>query len=109
MNQKVDNAQDANGVKLRLSAQRALCGNIPRTLRSVSVEYHDTVIACRYVFDDGATTSEMALLSCAGTEIIADYNEPYTITEEFMTIPFPIKPEYLRYLVYMRAEGVVAL
>ncbi|MEJ2795952.1 hypothetical protein WAE56_21350 [Iodobacter sp. LRB] len=108
MNQKIDNVQDPSGVKLRLSAQRALCGNVPGTLRSVSVEYHDTVIACRYAFDDGATTSEMELLSCASTEIIADYREPYTITEEFVIVPFPSKPEYLRYLVYMRAEDIVA-
>jgi hypothetical protein len=75
---------DDHGVALRLSSQRALLGNVPASLRCASVEYRGTEIACRFVFDGEPEEEERGLLSCAATEIIADYPEPYTISEEHL-------------------------
>jgi hypothetical protein len=99
---------DENGISLRLGAQRALLGNVPHSLRSASVEYRGTDIACCFVFDGDPTEDDKDLLNCAATEILADYREPYTISEEYLAIPAPIKAPCLRYIVFKRHETSVA-
>jgi len=64
-------------VELRLSAQRALLGNIPPTLRVVSLEVRRTVIHFRAVFTSAATNEHRESLSVAATEVIADFSEPF--------------------------------
>lgn len=96
---------DDYGVALRLSSQRALLGNVPVSLRCVSVEYRGTEIACRFVFDGEPDEEERGLLGCAATEIIADYPEPYTLSEEYLAIPSPADVPYLRHIIFMRYEG----
>ncbi len=95
---------DEFGIDLRLSSQRALLGNIPTTLRSASVEYRDTEIACRFVFDGEPSEYDRELLSCAASEIIADYNDPYTISEEYLAVQYPSEMKYLQHIVFARHE-----
>ena len=95
---------DEKGILLRLSAQRALLGNIPPSLRCASVEYRGTDIACRFVFDGEPAEDDKELLSCAATEIIADYSEPFTISEEYLAIRQPAEAPYLRHIVFRRHE-----
>ena len=80
---------DKIGVDLRLSAQRALWGHVPQSLRAVSLEMRDTTIFFRAVSEPGATDAERELLSCAATEVIADFSAPTTIEEEFLDVAPP--------------------
>jgi hypothetical protein len=66
---------------LRLSVQRALLGSVPATLRAVSVAVSDRCIHFRCCFDGPASDDDKELLSQAATEIIADFSEPWTISE----------------------------
>ncbi len=96
--------EDPYGIDLRLSAQRALLSNIPKTLRAASLEYRGTDIACRFIFDGEPTDYDRDLLSCAAAEIIADYNEPYTISEEYLAMPCPVEITHLHHIVFLRDE-----
>jgi hypothetical protein len=94
------------GIDLRLSAQRALWGHVPPSLRAVSLEMRDTTIFFRAVFEPGAPDDDRELLSVAGTEIIADFSAPTTLEEEFLFVAPPTIPPHLRYLVFLRSEPV---
>src|SRR5215204_5532189 len=95
---------DQLGVDLRLSAQRALWGHVPSSLRAVSLEMRGTAILFRAVFEPGASEADRELLSVAATELIADFPAPTTIEEEFLDVALPEKPPRLRYLVFLRSE-----
>ena len=107
MNSHASTEHDDHGVALRLSSQRALLGNVPSGLRCASVEYRGTEIVCRFIFDGEPDEVAKAMLGCAAAEIIADYPEPYTISEEYLAIPSPADMPYLRHIVFMRHEGEV--
>jgi hypothetical protein len=92
-------------VRLRLAAQRALCGAIPPRLRAVSVDLKDKVIRMRSIFDGPPTDAECEALSTASTEIAADFAAPYTISEEILAISEPDEMEHLRWLIYLRNES----
>jgi|SRR5437870_3133686 len=91
--------------RLRLSAQRALWGHVPPSLRAVSLEIRGSVIVFRAVFEPAATKDDRNLLSIAATEVIADFPGPATIEEEFLEVALPTKPSHLRNLVFLRAEA----
>ena len=94
--------------RLRLSAQRALLGAIPPSLRAVSVEFRGTVLHFRAVFDRESGDDDREMLSVACTEIIADYadSELSSVEEEYLALPPPSKPSHLANLVFLRAEPV---
>lgn len=92
--------------KLKLSAQRALLGNIPKSLHSVSLDVSEYTICCRFAFVGVPTEEEKELLSCAATEIIADFSSPYTIAEEYLEGVDSGAVEYLPLLVFLRAENI---
>jgi hypothetical protein len=96
---------DKQDILLRLSAQRALLGNIPTSLRCVSVEYNSTEITCSFVFDGIPSSDDKELLSHAATLIIADYPETYTINEVYLSIPYLQNMPYLRNIVFMHYEN----
>ncbi len=90
-------------IHLRLSAQRALWGHAPSTLRTASIDIKNNVILWKCIFDKDATDNDFELLRMAGTEIIADFSH-FNIEEEMTIIPFPTKTEDLEFLVYYRHE-----
>jgi hypothetical protein len=108
MDSPVDFEPDDHGIRLRLSAQRALWGNIPTSLRAVSVEYDGHLIRCRYVFDGAPSAFDRDLLAQAGTEIISDYSSPYSVDEEFIVLPEPAPISHLKHLVFMRYEAATS-
>jgi len=89
---------------LRLSAQRALLGNVPSSLRSASIEITETTIHFRCQFDKSASENDLEILRCAGTAIIADYPSSYTIEEQFNLLPSPDQMSHLKNLVFLRHE-----
>ena len=92
-------------IGLRLSGQRALWGNVPSSLRAASVELEGARIRFRAIFDAGASASDKDLLSSAAAEIIADFEAPLTMEEEFLDIPAPSDMEHLQNLLFLRAEN----
>jgi hypothetical protein len=96
-------------VYIRLSAQRALWGQVPPNLRAVSVDADEQKVYFRCVFDGQPTEEEWELLSEVASEIIADFPAPYTIEEEYLSISSPLPMTHLKYLVYLRYEQNEAL
>jgi len=95
---------DPHGVNLRLSAQRALWGNVPRTLRAASVERQGTRICCRFIFDGTASEEDRETVSLVGGHIIGDYPPEFTLDEEFLELQGPGQMTHLKYLVFLRFE-----
>jgi hypothetical protein len=91
-------------VNLRLSAQRALWGAVPASLRAFSVEISGHIIHVRSVFDETWTEEHKELLSIAGSEIISDFHAPFTIEEEFLNIPVKEAMKHLTHLIFLRHE-----
>jgi len=93
-------------VQMKLSAQRALLGQVTPSLRSVSMCWDEanTVIRVRYIFDGAPSDSVKDAALCEGTQIIADFPSPWTIDEEFVNTPYPEKMEHLDWLVFLRCE-----
>lgn len=100
----VERDHTEQAVRLKLSAQRALWGNVPPTLRAVSLEQRGDAIYFRCVFTSDATDDDVELLSIAGTEVIADFSAPMTLQEEVIRLDPPTKPSHLTHLVFLRAE-----
>lgn len=90
--------------QVRLSAQGVLLGNVPASLRAVSVNVASTKVYYRCIFDGEPTEDEWELLSVAATELIANFVEPYEIEEEYLRVPYPDEMENLKYLVFLRYE-----
>ncbi|MEM6297440.1 MAG: hypothetical protein AAF740_02000 [Bacteroidota bacterium] len=82
---------------------RALLDHVPPTLRNASIELKDEVIHWKCQFDANATEDDIELLSCAGTEIIADFSE-FGLKESLTVVPFPEKCVSLKNIVYHRHE-----
>ena len=91
-------------IQVRLSAQNALCGQVPPNLRAISVDIDEQHVYFRRVFDGNPTKYDWELMSVAATEIIADFAAPYSIEEEYLPIEFPNEMSHLKYLVYLRHE-----
>lgn len=91
-------------VQVQLSAQRALWGQVPPTLRAVSVDIDERKVSFRCIFDEEMTEDDWELLSAAAAEIIADFAEPYTIEEEYLEVESSCQMNHLKHLVYLRHE-----
>ena len=89
---------------LRLSAQRALWGSVPPTLRAVSVGASEHCIHFRCYFHGPTSDADKELLSEAATEIIADFSAPWTISEEYLDLSYPEPMRHLEHLIYLRHE-----
>ncbi len=93
-------------IGLRLSAQRALLNHVTPTLRAVSLDTdaEQHWVWARFIFDGDPSESVRDAVTCASTEIIADYPEGWNIAEEFVVCPASCKMEHRRLLVYHRCE-----
>lgn len=95
---------DNTSVRLGLSAQRALRGAIPSSLRAFSVEVAGHIIRTQSVFDGTETQTHREMLAVAGTEIIADFLPTFTIEEEFLSLPIGTSFHHLHYVVFLREK-----
>ncbi|QMU29767.1 hypothetical protein [Adhaeribacter radiodurans] len=90
-------------IKLVLSGVRALLGNVPISLRSVSIELINGKVIWKCALDNNATEEDYELLSIAAGEVIADFPD-YGLEEIIENIPYPDKPIHLRNLIFQRNE-----
>lgn len=95
---------DNTSARLCMSAQRALRGAIPSSLRAFSVEVAGYIIRTRSVFDGTETQAHREMLSVAGSEIIADFLPLFTIEEEFLSLPNGTSFQHLHYVVFLREK-----
>ena len=93
-------------VLLRLSAQQALLGAVPSTLRLVSGRTTGTQVALTFVFDGEIDDDDIEGLRMATTEIIANFPSPWTLDEEFIRFDYPADLGAYRYQerLYERKE-----
>jgi len=96
--------------KLLLSVQRALLGVIPGNVRKIQVQWHDKKINLVVFYEKTLSESDKEDLSCAETEIIADFPAGYEILPtQFIQRNFPSPIEEIKDLnssawVYERKE-----
>ena len=76
-------------VRLLLSVQRALLGAAPAALRAVTCGWEGTEVRLRFVFDGNIDPDDYEGAQIAGTEVIADFPESWTIAEEIGRVDYP--------------------
>ena len=91
-------------ITLRLGAQRALWGQVPASLRAVSVALAGQQVCFRCFFDSGACVADQELLSAAAGELLGDFPAGWTVAEEFSVVPAPEPMAHLEHLVFLRHE-----
>ncbi len=90
--------------RLLLSIQRALLGEVPPTLRGVTVGWQDYVIQLRFYLDGPISEEDRGSMSCVATEVIADFPAPWMIDEEILRRDAPEPLECLEAWAYHRRE-----
>ncbi len=91
---------------LRLSAQRALLGAVPTSLRAFSVDILGSTIRARSIFDSAGTPEHREMLSVACAEIISDFAAPFTMQDEHLDVPFGSSMQHLAHLIFLRHESL---
>jgi hypothetical protein len=95
---------DVASAHVRLSAQRALLGAVPTSLRAFSVEVAGMIIRTRSIFDGTETPDHRDLLSGASAEIIADFPAAFTIEDDFLSFPTGTAMHHLSNVIFQRHE-----
>jgi len=96
--------------RLLLSMQRALLGAVTPNLRCVYVRLADKKIYSVFVYEKEPSVVERDAASLAGTEVIADFEKDYGISEQVVVSEAPRRrldevyswPNY--WLAYLRME-----
>src|SRR5262245_19084686 len=97
---------EAAHTRFRLSAQRALLGNVSPALRQVSISIDEISreYRVRVVYDTTATDDDIEDADSAATEITGDFLD-WNGNEEIVRCGPPDVPTPLDWLVYSRKEG----
>ncbi|MGN8250812.1 hypothetical protein [Pseudomonas sp. SMV7] len=91
--------------EIRLAAQRALLGEIPPRLRSVSFDIADNGrLSARFEFDGDPTDEEIECASVVMTNILAMLGPTIFYTQDLLSNLFPRHRDFLPIPVYARNE-----
>ncbi len=92
-------------VRLLLSIQRALLGEVTPNIRAVTAAIDESTITLRWIIDGQISHDLENDLGTVGTEIVADF-ESYQMSQEFLRCdaPRPMDEFYLEQLAYLRKE-----
>ena len=92
-------------VRLLLSIQRALLGEVAPNIRAVTAAMNESTITLRWIIDGEIADDLRIDLSGVGAKVVADF-ETHRIVEEFIRsdAPHPMSDLYLDQLAYMRKE-----
>ncbi|MNF62086.1 MULTISPECIES: hypothetical protein [unclassified Pseudomonas] len=94
-----------NESEIRLAAQRALLGEVPPRLRSVSFDVvDDGRLHGRFEFDGDPTDEERECASVVMTNILAMLGPTISYTEDYVSNIFPQHCNFLPFAVYARNE-----
>ena len=93
-------------ILVKLSAQSALLGAVPPSLRLVTAGTRETVVEMCFVFDGPIDDDDVESARMATTEIIADFPSPWTLEEEFVRLDYPAELTHFPWVnrVYERKE-----
>jgi hypothetical protein len=91
---------------LLLSLQRALLGEVHPDLRQASIEADPEmqIVSLRFEYDGNPSTVARESCSCAATEVISDFPDPWKINEQHCAVPMPSMLSPLAHIAYLRAE-----
>jgi hypothetical protein len=97
------------GATILLSVQRALLGAVPHNLRAVTCNWVGTEIKLRFVFDGEIDEENYESAGIVGTEVVADFPSPWTISEEIVRLDYPASlcAAALLLWAYRRKEDLV--
>lgn len=101
----------ASNIELRigllLSLQRALLGAVSPGLRSVTCGWEGTEIRLQFLCDGEISEDDEETARIAGTEVIADFPSPWTMTEEIDRYDYPadLRARALPLWAYARKEA----
>ena len=92
-------------VRLLLSIQRALLGEITPNIRAVTARIDAQAIVLRWIIDGEISDGLRDDLSAVGTEVVAEFSS-HEIAEEFVRCDasHAMNELYLDYLAYARKE-----
>ncbi|WP_198414585.1 hypothetical protein [Chromobacterium phragmitis] len=95
---------------LQLSLQRALLREVHPDIRQVSGELDSDkhIVRLRFEYDGQPSPLAKESYSCAATEIIADFPEPWQLNEQHVSVPSPASLSALTLIAYRRQEHVHA-
>jgi len=90
------------------SVQRALLGAVTDKLVAVTCGYAGNEIRINAYFSSEPSEQDVEEIRCVGTEVIADFPEPYTIRESCSALPPDNCLEALDFTAFRRAgyEGL---
>lgn len=93
-------------LQLLLSVQRALIDAVPAALRSVTCGWDGTEIRLQFLFHGDISDDDEESASIAGSEVIADFPSPWTLTEEIVRFDHPadLRSRALPLWAYARKE-----
>ncbi|MBU2714287.1 hypothetical protein [Zooshikella harenae] len=77
---------DENINLVKLSIQRALLGEVSSFLRAVVFSINNKDIEIRFYFDGVINEEDRESASCVETEVIADYDEDYSINANCLRV-----------------------
>ncbi len=91
---------------LLLSLQGALVGNVPSSLRGVTIDWMDKKLTIRFVYSGNISDDDLESLRVVVTEVIADFPEDYIINDEYVRVDEPTSLRFytLRLWAFKRKE-----
>lgn len=79
-------------IRLRLSLQHALLGEVKPNLRAVAATCKEKCIFIRYIYDGIISDHDRETSQVIGTEVISDFAEEIMLEEEFVCSGMSEKP-----------------
>ncbi len=90
-------------VRVLLSLQRALLGEVSSALRGVTADWHDNAIDIVCYFDGPIAEQDEESMGCVDAEVLADFPE-HTVNFRIIRSDTPEEMKPLRAWVYRRRE-----
>lgn len=100
----MSDAENERRCEVLLSIQKALLGEIPPSLRAVTVSWNETDLKFFCYFDGPISEEDKESMSCVETELIADLPEDNNISYDVIRIDAPQRIEAEGVWVYARRE-----
>lgn len=93
-------------LNILIFAQRGLLFAVPPSLRAMTCGWSGTNVNVRFVFDGPISDDDEESARIVGTEIIAGFPAPWTLTEEIVRLDYPgdLRSGALPLWVYARKE-----
>jgi hypothetical protein len=93
-----------NELLLKLSAQRALLGEVTPNMLAVSLEVTNDRLVVKFDFESQPSEEEIDATQCISTEILADFPEINHVEERIGVNKKVAKDKFLHCLVYLAAR-----